>query len=300
MFLGNNWLAVAGAAIWCSVAVSAVAQPKQLTKDNYAQAEKFMDYNVNPLVYHTVEHLKFMPDGRFWYRDRAADGVTFELVDPLKGTKTAAFDQQKVATALSEALGGMAFDARHLPVTEIALEDGDRVLLLNTPNETMRCELSEPVRCAVVSVPVKDGVAATLLAERQGVAEADISPDGRKIAFIRDYNLWVRDMTTGKETRLTKDGVKDFGYATDNAGWQQSDSAVLVWSPDSKKIATFQQDQRRDGEMYLVPVTNGHPNLKAWKYPLAGDANVTMIERVIIDVDRRKVIRLKMPADQHR
>jgi dipeptidyl aminopeptidase/acylaminoacyl peptidase len=73
-----------------------------------------------------------------------------------------------------------------------------------------------------------------------------------------------------------------------------------VWSPDSKKIATFQQDQRKDGEMYLVPVTNGHPVLRAWKYPLVGDKDVTMIERVIIDVDTAKVIRLKMPPDQHR
>ena len=59
-------------------------------------------------------------------------------------------------------------------------------------------------------------------------------------------------MATGEERNLTKDGVKDFGYATDNAGWKISDSPILVWSPDSKKIATFQQDQRKDGEMYLV------------------------------------------------
>ncbi len=52
--------------------------------------------------------------------------------------------------------------------------------------------------------------------------------------------------------------------------------------------------------MYLVPVTNTHPELKAWKYPLVGDANVTMIERVIINVDTPKVIRLKLPPDQHR
>ena len=52
--------------------------------------------------------------------------------------------------------------------------------------------------------------------------------------------------------------------------------------------------------MYLVPVTNGHPKLKAWKYPLVGDKDVTMIERVVIDVDARKVVRLKMPPDQHR
>ena len=71
------------------------------------------------------------------------------------------------------------------------------------------------------------------------------SPDGKRAAFIRDWNLWVRDVATGRETQLTKDGVKDFGYATDNAGWTRSDRAILVWSPDSKKIATFQQDQRK-------------------------------------------------------
>jgi dipeptidyl-peptidase-4 len=94
-------------------------------------------------------------------------------------------------------------------------------------------------------------------------------------------------MATGAETQLTTDGVKDYGYATDNAGWKHSDNPILLWSPDSKKIATFQQDQRKTGEMYLVPVTNSHPTLKAWKYPLVGDPNVTMIERVVIDVPIR-------------
>jgi len=52
--------------------------------------------------------------------------------------------------------------------------------------------------------------------------------------------------------------------------------------------------------MYLVPVTNTHPELKAWKYPLVGDKDVTMIERVVIDVPTHAVTRLKMPQDQHR
>ncbi len=50
-------------------------------------------------------------------------------------------------------------------------------------------------------------------------AQSDVSPDKTKAAFIRDWNLWVRDVATGKETQLTTDGVKDYGYATDNAGW---------------------------------------------------------------------------------
>ena len=127
-----------------------------------------------------------------------------------------------------------------------------------------------------------------------------LSPDGTRAAFIRDWNLWVRDVATGAETALTTDGVKDYGYATDNAGWRFSDRPVVKWSPDSKRIATFQQDQRGTGEMYLVDTRVGHPTLLAWKYPLPGDKAVTMIERVVIDVDRRRVVRLKMPPDQHR
>jgi dipeptidyl aminopeptidase/acylaminoacyl peptidase len=112
--------------------------------------------------------------------------------------------------------------------------------------------------------------------------------------------LWVRDTTSGQDKQLTTDGVKDYGYATDNAGWTSSDRPVLKWSPDSRRIATFQQDQRNAGDMYLVNTVAGHPTLRAWKYPLPGDDNVTMIERVIIDVEPLKVTRLKMGQDQHR
>ncbi|MEO7358937.1 MAG: DPP IV N-terminal domain-containing protein, partial [Gemmatimonadaceae bacterium] len=128
------------------------------------------------------------------------------------------------------------------------------------------------------------------------------SPDKQKYAFIRDWNLWMIDVATNKETQLTTDGVKDFGYATDNAGWIHSDNAILAWSPDSRKIATFQQDQRNVQEMYLVSTNAGHPTLEAWKYPFVGDSVVSMIQRVIVDVSgaRPNVVRLQMPPDQHR
>ncbi|HZY63043.1 MAG TPA: DPP IV N-terminal domain-containing protein [Edaphobacter sp.] len=297
---GHRWT-IGALAVVCALATHAQAEGRKLTTADYAQAEKFMNYNVDPLVFHTVRDEKFLPDGRFWYRDRGPDGLTLELVDPAKGTKTAAFDRDKLAAAMSAATSGKkTFDASKLKIKDIAFEDNDQVLLVEIDGDAFRCNLSGDVTCSLLAMPVKNGAEGRILAESQGIAQADISPDGTKVAFIRDFNLWVRDLTTGKETQLTKDGVKDFGYATDNAGWQQSDSAILVWSPDGKKIATFQQDQRKDGEMYLVPVTNRHPVLKAWKYPLVGDATVTMIERVIIDVDKRKVIRLKMPPDQHR
>ena len=142
--------------------------------------------------------------------------------------------------------------------------------------------------------------AALMPARPEAPRNAHLSPDGKRAAFIRDWNLWVRDLTTGQERQLTTDGVKDFGYATDNAGWIRSDRAILLWSPDSRRIATFQQDDRRVGEMYLVSTAVGHPRLDAWKYPLPGDSIVSMIHRVIIDVEAGKLVELQMPPDFHR
>ncbi|KLT65294.1 peptidase S9 [Pedobacter sp. BMA] len=128
----------------------------------------------------------------------------------------------------------------------------------------------------------------------------ELSPDGKKAVFIKDYNLFLKDVATGKITQLTTDGVKDYGYATDNAGWKHSDAPIVRWSPDSKKITTFQQDQRNSKDMYLVTTNVGAPKLEAWKYPLPGDKEIATIRRVIIEVDQPKVISLNIPPDQHR
>ena len=54
-----------------------------------------------------------------------------------------------------------------------------------------------------------------------------LSPDGSKGAFIKDWNLYYRDIKSGDEVQLTTDGIENFGYATDNAGWRKSDRPVL-------------------------------------------------------------------------
>ncbi|MDQ3170595.1 MAG: S9 family peptidase [Acidobacteriota bacterium] len=133
-----------------------------------------------------------------------------------------------------------------------------------------------------------------------GARAESVSPDGSRAVFIRDFNLWVRDVKTSAEQQLTTDGVKDFGYATNNAGWTKSNSPVVAWSPDSTSVATFQHDGRNVGEMYLVPTTVGHPKLEAWKYPLPGDEHIFTIHRVVINTVTGVMTRLQMPADPHR
>lgn len=280
-----------------------LAQPHALTPADYAHAEKFMPYNTNPLVYRSGVRPNWLAGDRFWYRVTTPTGAEFLLVDPAKGTRAPAFDAARLAATLSKATNAN-YDAANLPFNEIDLTADVQFVSFNANGRRWKCDV-KGTECA------DEGVARGAVTGRggrggrggfagRGGRPESVSPDGKTAAFIRDFNLWVRDVGSGKETRLTQDGIKDFGYATDNAGWSSSDRPIVAWSPDSQKIATYQQDQRGVGEMYLVDTRVGHPTLRAWKYPLPGDAVVTTIQRVIIDVPSATVVRLQMPPDQHR
>jgi len=127
-----------------------------------------------------------------------------------------------------------------------------------------------------------------------------LSPNGKLAAYIENYNLWVRNLSTNKKTQLTFDGKENYGYATNNAGWTKSKGPVLKWSPKSDKIATFRQDARGVGEMYLTTTNVGHPKLQAWKYALPGDDKIFEIERIIIDIKSNNIVRLNMKNDFQR
>ena len=127
-----------------------------------------------------------------------------------------------------------------------------------------------------------------------------VSPDGNLAAYIDNHNLWVRNLYSNKKTQLTFDGYENYGYSTNNAGWIKNDGPVLKWSPNSDKIATFRQDARKVGEMYLTTTNVGHPNLQKWKYALPGDENIFEIERLIVDLKSKKIIPLKIKNDYQR
>ncbi len=287
-----------GAVVMGVLSGGVAAQGRTLTAHDYAQAERFMAYTTTPLVDHAVQAVHWLDADRFWYRDHDADGDHFVHMDATTGKAEPLFDQVKLAAALSK-VTSKPVDAKKLSITGYRVQDDGR-LEIALKSKHYVCDLRAAGECIVTksaSAPDEaDGAEGPDTAPEPGV----LSPDKKNEAFIRDWNLWTRNMTTGQETRLTTDGVENFGYATDNAGWKHTEKAILEWSADSTQIATFQQDQRKTSDMYLVSTNVGKPKLKTWKYPLVGDKDVTMIERVIIDVAGKKVLRLRMPPDQHR
>ncbi len=298
MYAKFGKLRLLGAVVMGMLSGGVAAHGTTLGVDAYAQAERFMTYNTTPLVDHAVQKVHWLDDDHFWYRDHDAGADHFVRMSASTGALVTLFDQAKLATALGQ-VTKEPVDPRKLPVTGYR-EKADGRLDIAIKEKHYLCDLREMGECVVDKSSVGSDAAAGGKQAHAGHEPGVLSPDKKSEAFIRDWNLWRRDVATGKETRLTTDGVENFGYATDNAGWKHTDKAILEWSPDSTRIATFQQDQRKTSEMYLVSTNVGKPRLTQWKYPLAGDQDVTMIERVIINVATHKIVRLKMPPDQHR
>ncbi|HEX7937989.1 MAG TPA: DPP IV N-terminal domain-containing protein, partial [Gemmatimonadaceae bacterium] len=282
------------------IASPALGQTRTLTADDYARAERALITGTASLVTGTAGRPSWLPDGRFTYRATTVNGSSFWLVDPAKKTRVPAFDHARLAAAISAM--GVRADADHLPFQSADLSADGKTLMYQAGgggfgggrggrggngSGRFTCDLTAYTCAALAMGPAAPPNSVT-------------SPDGKRAAYIKNFNLYVTELATGRETQLTTDGIKDFGYATNNAGWTRSDTPVLTWSPDSKKIATFQHDSRGTSEMYLVRTGVGAPQLEAWKYPLPGDSVIFRISRVIIDVDAVKVVRLQMPPDAHR
>lgn len=263
----------------------AMAQGRHLTVQDYARAERFMSYDTEPLVDHDVRQVHWIDERRFWYVDHDSGGDHYLVMTAASGRAAALFDQRRLAAALGKATG-TPVAATKLSITAVGIERNRRFEITRDDKHYL-CDLSGAGNCLAQATRARTG-------KEPGIA----SPDGKLEAFIREWNLWVRDVATGAETQLTFDGARDYGYATDNAGWLHSDRPVLNWSADSTEIATYRQDQRNVGEMDLVGTRVGHPGLEEWKYPLPGDSRVFTIEPVVIVVATRKIVRLQLPPQQ--
>ena len=267
----------------------AAQSPRQLTAEDYARAERFLGATTAPLVTGSGVRPTWLPDGRLWYRTSVPAGSAFFMVDPGRRTRLPAFDQTRLASALAAASGGRVQGER-LPFQSFELAKDNRSITVDLQQRRWRCDL-QLYTCAP-----GDTTPTSLRAPEN----SSISPDGKRAVFIRDHNLWARDLTLGVESQLTTDGIKDFGYATDNAGWTHSDRPVVTWSPDSRQIATFQHDGRGVRDMVLATTNVGVPRAEIWKYPLPGDSVIFRISRVIIDLPSKRMVRLQMPPDMHR
>jgi hypothetical protein len=263
-------------------------EEKVFTVAEYEAAAAHMDRDLYNGVYNRVSNSTFIDSSQLFYATRTKEGTKYLMVDLKNSSKKEAFDHEKLADVLSKALDS-EMQSDQLRLFDVSFSEDLKNMTFIANGQKFSCRLSDYA------------LEKENRQSKRTRSNEHVSPNGKLAAYINNYNLWVRELATDKKTQLTFDGQKDYGYATNNAGWVKSDGAVLKWSPNSDKIATFQQDARKVGMMYLTSTNVGHPNLEAWKHPLPGDEHIFTIERVLIHLGNQpKTVRLKMKPDFQR
>ncbi|MBW8811634.1 MAG: DPP IV N-terminal domain-containing protein, partial [Lysobacter sp.] len=187
------------AALLCAAVGPAWAQPASLSAQDYARAEKVLDYNLKGQIKNAEITPHWLPDGRLWYRRDGDQGAQYMLVDPAARSREPLFDPARMREAI-RALLPAAAEGMPEPLS-VAVEEGVlRARFAGDAKQQLSCDVAAN-QCRIVAANTPDPLWLP-------------SPDGRRAVFVRDYNLWLRDLDSGRERALTQDGEAFYGYGT--------------------------------------------------------------------------------------
>ncbi|MBT3174978.1 MAG: S9 family peptidase [Lentimicrobiaceae bacterium] len=116
----------------------------------------------------------------------------------------------------------------------------------------------------------------TRLSENGKQSLADFSPDGTKVAFVRDNDIYIVDLNTGNEKQITTDGKRNH-IINGTCDWvyeeEFSFTKAFFWSPDGSRIAFYKFDESDVKEYTIEYYGNLYPKWETYKYPKAGEDN---------------------------
>ncbi len=124
---------------------------------------------------------------------------------------------------------------------------------------------------------------------------ATFSPDANKVAFMRDNDLFIKDLSTGEEKQFTSDGL--YNHIINGApDWvyeeEFSFSQGFYWSPDSKKIAYMKFDESKVREFQMEEFEGLYPEWYSFKYPKAGEDN-SIVEIYVYNLESGRTVKME-------
>ena len=220
----------------------------------------------------------------FWYRNNLAKGqIEFVLVDLNKGVRRLAFDHKKLANSLSN-IANNKVRPEQLPINDLGFNLKDNTTSFRAMGKFYSCDLNtyELTQIERPKALIKEKNPEPKKPEEKRSnsdrPKREISPDGRWKAFVRDYNLFVRETDGVNEIQLSKDGDKGNSYQEP------------YWAPNSNNLIAFRVNPDEVGEVHLhesSPKGGGRAKLYTRRYALPGD-KFTEHELNWFDIENKK------------
>ncbi len=237
------------------VSISADAQSGTITLEDL-----WLKYSYFPA---SISGIESMADGRHYTLQRTQSGNTIlEKYSYSTGEKV----QDIIDSKKLKDLGVKSFDSYQLSTDE-------KKILIASETESIYRYSSR----SFFYVYDIDNNTIKNLNENQKQMNAVFSPDGKKVAYIINNDIYVNDLNRGTETRITFDGkVNEIINGAPDWVYEEEFTmkTAMFWSPDAKKIAYLRFDETEVPE-FVMPIFGGqlYPHNYTFKYPKVGEKN---------------------------
>ena len=261
--------------LFSSLAVAQDNRKLELTVDDIFHPTKSVAFSGRPTF-----GLRWTSDGSGFVRaERGAKGLKIVHANVKTGATKTFYDGEKVARALRNA--GVADDAAARMGRGFALAHSESTnsFLLNSGTDLYVYSSSS-------------NSAKRITNDKDEELEADFSPDGSMVSFVRKNDLFVVEVSSGKEHRITFDGTKNIlnGYLAwvyEEELYGRGQNRGYWWSPDSKRIVFLRTDDSKVPMFILADDTKTDQNIEDVGYPQAGDPN-PLVKLAIVELDKAK------------
>ncbi|WP_159981717.1 MULTISPECIES: DPP IV N-terminal domain-containing protein [unclassified Novosphingobium] len=261
--------ALAGVLLSCP----ALAEPTREQVDRSVVLREDWQYLTREIAWPAT----WTPDGTaFSYRKTVKGGFAFETVDAGTLAKSPAFDHERLARALAQAMK-RPVQALRLPFAEFGYDGSRQAILFSAGEQGWRCTLVE----YACEERTEQGRPRGFGVVRDLSVPADnhprLSPDGLREALVEGDNLVVRSRGGGDFVRLSTDGSAGNFY----------DPETIAWSPDGRHLMIYRVRPgyaRHVLRVEAAPEGQIQPGLRRQLYPKPGDA-VDMEQPVLFDLD---------------
>lgn len=209
-----------------------------------------------------AQSVKWAKDGSSYYRAEAGDITKYTLP---QNSKTIFIDKDKFKPAGQE---------KSLQIRSFEFSSDEKQLLIYTNTKKV---WRQDTRGDYWLYNVSDGTLKQLgrSVPASSMMFAKFSPDGSKVAYVSNYNLYVEDLASGTIIPLTNDGNRKLINGTFDWAYEEEFFCRdgFRWAPDSKQIAYWQIDAKGTKDYLMINNTDSiYPVAIPVEYPVAGEA----------------------------
>ena len=235
----------------------------QVTAEDYARADSTSRWT--DLVYYNNVDVHWIDDShKFWYSVNTRKGTEYKLVDAENLKIAPAFDQEKLCQKLNELSKMKGYKPYKLKIKNLKFIDEGKAISFELAKSNWQCDLKKYELEEKGKVSEEAPEPYWGITDGEFVSEPVKSPDSTQLAYIKEYNLFVKVIETDEETQLSFDGSAGEFY-----------SGHVVWSPDSKKLAAIKVRPNEKKYFHIIessPKDQIQPKLHKKEYLKPGDA----------------------------